>query len=72
MKYTSAIVLAAASQAAAGAISHGHVRGKVHNHALRHAEIKADEQYVPLTSEHACAQSAAMRSHPLLAVLTVN
>jgi hypothetical protein len=41
MKATAAILLAAASQAAAGAISHRH-SGKVHNHALRHAEIKAE------------------------------
>lgn len=46
MKYTTPILLAAASQAAAGTISHAHARGKVHNHALRHAEIKAEAQYV--------------------------
>ena len=52
MKYTSAIVLAAASQAAAGAISHRHAMGKVHNHALRHAEIKAEAQYVTAPPTH--------------------
>jgi hypothetical protein len=45
MKFSSAIVLAAAGQAAAGAISGRHA-GKVHNHALRHAEIKHAESYV--------------------------
>lgn len=46
MKYTSAILLAAAAgQASAGAISHRHA-GKYHNHALRHAEILHETQYV--------------------------
>lgn len=47
MKYSAAIVLAAAaSEVAAGAISHRRALGKVHNHALRHAEVKAEAQYV--------------------------
>lgn len=44
MKYSAGILLAAAAgQASAGAISHGHRQGKMHNHALRHAEIKAQQ-----------------------------
>jgi hypothetical protein len=46
MKFSTTLTLAAAGQAAAGAISHRHA-GKVHNHALRHAEIKHAESYVP-------------------------